>query len=216
MPCAFIIVFSSLGRRFPLELFTPSSLASSLAVFGFTMLIMLVATLLAKDRSSGLFARLRATPLRPGDFLLAYSLPYLPFALVQVLACYATGLALGANLGWGLAASLLALLPAAACCVGLGLILGSFLAENQIAGVGSGLVTAIAMLSDAWFDLRMAGGLFEKIGYALPFARATDASRALFGGASLAAVGSDLAWVWAWAIVLLGGGLLSLRIKVKP
>jgi ABC-type multidrug transport system, permease component len=216
MPGAMILVFSSLSKTVPNEIFTAKALTPGLAVFSFAFLIMFSSMLLSKDRSSGLFARLRATPLDSADFALAYSLPYLPFALLQALACFAIGAILGAPMSWGTVLSLLALLPAAAACLGIGLALGALFSENQIAGLGSALVTVFGVIGGAWFDLRMAGGLFEKIGYALPFAHAVDAARALCAGASIATVGVDLAWVWAWAIALLGAGLACVHAKTKP
>lgn len=211
MPAFLLLLFASLGKRAPVPVFKAGALAPAMAVFSFSMLIMFSAMLLAKDRSSGLFARLKSTPLSSADFAAAYALPFLPFALLQAAAAYAVGAALGFRLGLGAAASLLALLPAAASCLGLGLVLGAFLSENQISGLGSGLVTCFSIFSGAWFDLRLVGGVFEAVGEALPFAHAVDAARALSAGASLASTGADLGWAWAYAALLLGAGLLSLR-----
>jgi ABC-2 type transport system permease protein len=216
MPGCMILIFSSLSQKVPNKIFTAESLTPGLAVFSFAFLIMFSSMLLSKDRSSGLFSRLRATPLGSADFVLAYSLPYLPFAIIQALACFAIGAILGAPFGWGSLASFVALIPAAAASLGIGLILGALLSENQIAGVGSALVTVFGVVGGAWFDLRMAGGLFEKVGYDLPFAHAVDAARALCSGASLASVGPDLAWVWLWAALLLGAGLACVRARTRP
>lgn len=215
MPCALLAVFASLGRNAPVPVFRLEALAPAMAVFSFSFLIMFSAMLVAKDRSSGLFGRLRATPLAPLDFLLAYSLVYLAFSLVQVLACYLFAGALGARLGAGALASLLVLAPTAAACVGLGLVLGSLCAENQISGLGSALVTAIGFFGGGWFDLEQAGGFFAAMGRYFPFARAVHGARALFMGGSLADAGYDLAVTGSFAVLSLAVGLACLRSKTS-
>jgi ABC-2 type transport system permease protein len=215
MPCTLLVLFVSIGRRAPLWIFTPAGLAPAMAVFSFSMLIMFQAMLLAKDRSSGLFGRLRATPLEALDFALAYSLPYLPFALLQAAACLIVGVALGAPVGAWLALSLAVFVPTAFLCLGLGLVLGSLCSENQIAGLGSALVTALGVFSGAWFDVHMAGGIFETVGRILPFARAVDGARALARGASLASLAGDLANLWAFALLALSVGVLCLHTRTR-
>jgi len=44
--------------------------------------------------------------------------------------------------------------------------------ENQVAGAGSLVIVAISLFGGAWMNLKVAGGLFEAVGYALHFALA--------------------------------------------
>jgi len=216
MPCVLIALFASLGRTAPVPAFKAASLTPAIAVFSFAFIIMFSAMLLSKDRSSGLFDRLRATPLRPADFAAAYALPFLPFALLQAIACYAVGAGFGATVGAGALASLVVLLPIAAACVGLGLALGALCSENQIAGLGSALISAIGFFSGGWFDLKEAGGVFAAIGRLFPFARAVDGTRALFAGRPLIDALPDIGISWAFAAAALGAGLLCLRARARP
>ncbi len=216
MPCAMIGLFASLGRSAPVPVFRPAALVPAMAVFSFAFLIMFSSMLLAKDRSSGLFERLRATPLRPADFAAAYVLPYLPFALLQVAACYATGALLGARPGAGAAASLLALVPMAAGSTGIGLVLGALCTENQIAGLGSALVSAIGFFGGGWFDLGAAGGFFAAVGRFFPYARGVDASRTLYAGGRIVDALPGIGIAWAFAILALGAGITCIRSRARP
>jgi len=216
MPCALIGLFASLGKTAPVPVFRPEALTPAIAVFSFAFLIMFPAMLLAKDRSSGLFNRLRATPLEASDFLVAYCLPYLPFALLQAAACYALGGFLGAPLGPGALASLLVLVPAAASCIGLGLVLGALCSENQIAGIGSAAISAIGFFGGGWFDLEAAGGFFAGVGRYFPFARAVSGARSLFAGLPLADALADIVIAWAFAGAALAAGLACLRSRARP
>ncbi len=214
MPCAFIAIFAELGKRAPLEVFTLKSLTPSMAVFSFSFIIMFSAVLVSKDRASGLFRRLLATPLGRGDFIVAYALPFLPFALLQALSCYALGAALGSGGSpAGAAAGALALAPVALACAGLGIALGCLCTENQIAGVGSAAISAIGLLGGAWFDLESAGGAFAGVGLALPFYRASRAARALYLGAAPAAADLAVAWAWATGALALASASMGLRTR---
>lgn len=216
MPCALVALFASIGRTAPVPVFRPEALTPAMAVFSFSFLIMFAAMLVAKDRSGGLFDRLRATPLEPSDFAFAYALPFLPFAALQALACYGLGAALGAPLGLGALASLLVLLPMAASCIGLGLVLGALCSENQIAGLGSALINVIGFFGGGWFDLDAAGGFFSAVGRGFPFARAVVGARALFAGGPISAALPEIAISWAFALLALGAGVVSLHSQTKP
>lgn len=215
MPCALLALFAALGRNVPAPLFRIGLMTPAYAVFSFAMLVMFSAMLLARDRSGGLFGRLLATPLEAGDFALAYALPFLPVAALQALSCYAVGAAFGAPLGAGAAASAAALLPAALGFVGLGLCLGALCTENQIAGLGSALVTAVGVFGGLYFDPAAAGGVFAAIGRLLPFASAVEATRLLFEGSGLAAAAAPLSRTWAFAAVALGAGVLAIRARAR-
>lgn len=215
MPCVLLALFASLGKDAPVAAFKPVSLTPSLALFSFAFIIMFSAMLLAKDRSGGLLGRLLSTPLGTGDFILAYSLPYLPVAALQVTTCYLLGFALEAPMGFGAVASLAIMLPMAAACLGIGLSMGALCTENQIAGLGSAIVTAIGFFGGSWFDLSPAGGIFAFMGRYFPFARAAEGARRLFAGASFAETMPDIAIAWGFAALALAAAMLCLRARTK-
>lgn len=214
MPCAFLWLFSALGKRAPLPVFQPQALTPALTVFSFSFLIMFAAVLVSKDRASGFFQRMLATPLKSADYAAAYLLPFLPVSALQIAACYGVGAALGSPAGLAdMAASLLALMPALMLCIGLGLTLGSLGTENQVAGFGSAGISAIGILSGAWFDLEAAGGAFAAAARILPFSRAVNAARALYAGASPRL--SDMLVIYAYALPALAAGALCMTRRAR-
>ena len=67
--------------------------------------------------------------------------------------------------------------------IALGLLCGSFFGVKQVGGICGALLTNLsAWLSGVWFDLKLVGGLFEKIAKALPFVHAVEMEKALFNG----------------------------------
>ena len=185
MPVAFLILFSSIYKKAQLEMFSPQMLTPGIVVFCFAFLIMFAAILMAKDKESALLTRLFTTPLKPSDFILAYILPFLPIAFFQTVICLIVGAILGATFQ-NLVLTCVIFFFTAMICISFGMILGTLFTVNQVPGAGSLLITAIGLFCGAWAPLKMMGGVFETIGYALPFAHAVDAAKALLAGSSFA------------------------------
>lgn len=214
MPVGLLVIFVLIGKNVPLDIFTPNMLTPAITIFSFAFLIMFSAVLLSKDRQSAFLLRLLTTPLKPIDFILAYFVPYIPFALLQILICFTVGMILGATYNvLNVVLSLVVIFPMALIYVGIGMILGSLLSEGQIAGIGSMLITSIGIFGGIWMNLKMVGGVFEGIGYALPFAHAIDAARNVLSGTGLRNVVTNLYWVYGYAVILFVFGVLSFRYK---
>jgi len=209
MPGALLVLFSSIGKNAPIDIFTVQSLTPGIIVFSFTFLTMSSAMVLAKDRGSAFLTRLYASPLTSLDFVLAYSLPFFPIAFVQIVVCFSVGLLFGLALSPTFLFSLIVLVPIAIACIGTGMILGSLCTENQVAGLGSLFIVAASIFGGAWMDLHVVGGVFELIGYVLPFAHAIDGTRAILSGSGLSSITIHMAWVIGYTGILLGLGVLS-------
>ena len=215
MPAAMLVLFVTIGKNTALDIFTPIALAPAVAVFSFAFLTMFSAVLLTRDRQTAFLTRLLTTPLRPREFILAYTIPFLPAALLQIVACFAVAAVFGINLDLSIAASLIVLVPAAITCIGLGMLVGSLCTENQVAGIGSVVIVVASLFGGAWMNLREIGGVFEAIGYALPFAHAIDATRAIIKGARLSDVRSDLYWLFAYTVAFYTLGVFSFAWRTK-
>lgn len=215
LPTLLLFLFVSIGQGARLEIFEPHMLAPAVIVFGYAFLIMFTSLVLAKDRESAFLARLLAAPLRPADFILAYSLPYLPIAILQTIVLYAVAFIIGLSWTPAILLTFVPMLIVAVACIGIGMVLGSLCTENQTGGFGSVLIVIASLFSGAWMDLEMVGGVFETIGYALPFAHAIRASRDLLAGATLGHVMPDLWWVIAYAVGLSLAGVLAFRLKTR-
>ena len=162
---------------FPITTFAPA-----MAVFGLSFLSLFLGLLIASDRDTSFLMRVFASPMTGTEYILGYSLPMLPIALIQCVLVLGVGVAVGLPFGWGLARALLLLLPVALLFISLGLLIGSVFSSKQAPGIGSILVNVVAWLSGTWFDLNLIGGAFRTICYLLPFAHALDIVVAAMAG----------------------------------
>lgn len=182
-PLVLLVLLSSLQANIPVPLFEIDRLAPGMTVFGLSFLTLFSATLIARDRESALLQRLYTTPLTGLDFILGYMLPLLPIALGQAVICYLFAISLGLTISVHILYAVLGTLPMAVFHIALGLLFGSVLGVKQVGGICGALLTNLsAWLSGVWFDLKLVGGVFEKIANALPFMHAAELEKALFAG----------------------------------
>ena len=214
MPLIMLLLSSSINKRQALEMFSPQVLTPGVVIFGLAFTVMFSAMLLSKDKTNAFLIRLYTTPLKASDYILSYMLPFLPFALMQTLVVFSVGAVLGA-VYHHLFMVIVIILLTELICVSLGMIIGALLTENQVAGVGSLLVTMIGLFCGAWMDLHMVGGVFEKIGYAIPFAHAVDASRAAMNGLAFSDYHRSFFIVLIYAIVLFVLSIIAFKHAMK-
>ena len=202
-PLVLILLLSAIQANVPVPLFEIQHLTPGVAVFGLAFLTLFSATLIAKDRGSSLMQRLYTTPLTSLDFILGYTLPILPIAVVQSLVCYAAAVALGLDITINIFFAILGVIPVSLLYIALGLLCGSVLNDKQVGGVCGALLTNLsAWLSGVWFDLNLVGGAFKKVAYLLPFVHAVDMERALLAG-DFSGLFPHLWWVLGYAVALL-------------
>ena len=198
-PLIVLLLLTAIQANIPVQLFQLEQLTPGICVFGLSFISLFSGQLIAKDRSSSLMLRLRATPLTAADFILGYMLPLLPIAIAQSLICYGAAFILGLPCTINVLLSLATLLPTGLLFISIGLLAGSALNDKQVGGFCGALLTNLsAWLSGTWFDLNLVGGTFSKIAYTLPFARAVDAARAGLAG-NAAAIFPHLWWVISYA-----------------
>lgn len=182
-PLVLLMLLSALQANIPVPLFEIDTLTPGITVFGLSFLTLFSATLIAKDRESALLQRLYTTPLTGLDFILGYMLPMLPIAIGQTLICYLFAIPLGLTVSIHIVYAILGIIPMAVFNIALGLLCGSLLGVKQVSGICGALLTNLsAWLSGVWFDLKLVGGLFEKIANVLPFMHAAELEKALFNG----------------------------------
>ena len=182
-PLVLLVLLSAMQANIPVSLFEIDTLTPGITVFGLSFMTLFSATLIAKDRESALLQRLYTTPLTGYDFIIGYMLPLLPIALGQTIICYLFAIPLGLTLSVNIIYAIIGIIPMAVFNIALGLLCGSVFGVKQVGGICGALLTNLsAWLSGVWFDLKLVGGLFEKIAYALPFVHAAELEKALFGG----------------------------------
>ena len=184
-PLVLLVLLSALQRNIPVSLFEINTLTPGITVFGLSFMTLFSATLVAKDRESAFLQRLYTTPLKGFEFIIGYMLPLLPIALAQTVICYLFAIPLGLTVSANIIYAVIGIIPMAVFNIALGLLCGSIFGVKQVGGICGALLTNLsAWLSGVWFDLKLVGGFFEKFANALPFFRAAEAEKALFGGNS--------------------------------
>ena len=214
-PLVLLLLLSAIQANVPVSLFEIEHLTPGITVFGLSFMTLFSATLISKDRSSSLFARLYTTPLSALDFILGYALPILPIAVAQCIICYLAALPLGLDITAGILYAILLILPVSLLYIGLGLLCGSVLSDKQVGGICGALLTNLsAWLSGIWFDLELVGGAFKRIAYALPFVHAVDMERAALAG-DLAGIFPHLWWVLGYGILTVAAAVILFLRQMK-
>lgn len=127
-------------------------LGPGMTVFGLLILIPTAASLIARDKESGMMSRLLTTPLKPWQFIAGYSLPYIPVLIIQIGIYLGLAYALGLKIVGNFGLALLILFLLGLSGVALGMIFGAFIKRESQAPISWLLIIPMAMLSGAWFE----------------------------------------------------------------
>lgn len=214
-PLVVLLLLSAIQSNIPVSLFEIDQLVPGVAVFGLSFISLFSGMLIAKDRGSSFLLRLFASPLSSSDFILGYTLPLIPLAVLQSGFCFLVSFLLGLQVNLNVLLALLVLMPAALFFIAFGLLTGSIFTDKQVGGISGALLTNLsAWLSGTWFDLNLVGGTFKKIADLLPFVHAVNAARAAVAG-KVDLIFPDLWWVIAYALVLLVAAVVVFKKKMN-
>lgn len=218
-PIVLLVLLSAINKSIPAGYgptnFEIQNLAPGITVFGLSFLSLFSSMLIAKDRTTSFVLRLFTSPLKPSDFILGYTLPLIPMAIVQGIVCYIAALVFGMEFSVNILLAIAVNIPIAVVFIALGLLFGTVLSEKAVGGVCGALLTNLsAWFSNIWFDTAMVGGAFKKVADLLPFSHAVAAARAAVAG-DFAAIMPDLWWVIGYAVVLLTAAVAIFAVKLK-
>jgi ABC-2 type transport system permease protein len=215
LPLFLLILVAVVNRNLPpVEMFKIENFAPGTAVFGFAFLTLFSGMLIGKDRSTSYLTRLFASPLTASDYILGYSLPLLPMALLQSAVFFIAAFFFGLPVTVHVLLTLLVLIPAAVLFIGFGLLFGSIFTDRQVGGVFSVFAWIEAFLSGQWMPLDMVGGSLKTIAYALPFVHAVDAAKAALAG-KYSAIFPHLLWVTGYAVIVFIIAIWFFRKQMK-
>ncbi len=214
-PLLLLLLLSAMQANIPVSLFEIDALTPGIAVFGLSFITLFSATLIAKDRESALLQRLYSTPLTGFDFIVGYMLPLLPIAIGQALVCYLFAIPLGLTVSINTIYAVLGIIPIAIFNIALGLLCGSILGVKQVGGICGALLTNIsAWLSGVWFDLKLVGGIFEKIANSLPFFHAVEMEKALFNG-NIKLAATHIMPILIYSVIITSASVLCFLTQMK-
>jgi ABC-2 type transport system permease protein len=214
-PLVVLLLLSAIQSNIPISLFEIESLSPGIAVFGLSFLALFAGMLIAKDRTTSFLIRLFASPLTASDFILGYTTPLLPMAVVQAIVCFLAAFFLGLTVSANVLLAIVVLIPTAALFIGIGLLAGSVFSEKAVGVIcGALLANVSAWLSGTWFDLNLVGNGFKAVAYALPFAHAVYATRAALTG-DYPAIIPHLIWVIGYAVLILVVAIAVFSARMK-
>ncbi len=212
LPIGLFLILQTLGK---LEaIFTATMLAPGIVLFGFVMITFSSGFLLARDRESALLTRMLTAPLRASDFILAYSLPFIPVGILQIAGIYGIGSFLGLRVA-GSAALVFSILLIMCCgYIGLGMIMGALVSSKHVGFVYM-IVLFPTIFSGAWVPVDLMGAGFSRVVHLLPFAHAMDATRAIMlDSAGFAEIAASFFWVLGYAVAFLALGVFAFRRRM--
>ncbi|MBQ9922476.1 MAG: ABC transporter permease [Clostridia bacterium] len=214
-PIVLIFLLSAIQKNVPVSLFEIQHLTPGITVFGLSFMTLFSATVISKDRASSLLQRLYTTPLTPIDFILGYTLPIVPVAVLQSVVCYIAAIILGLEVTVNILYAIAFTIPVSILFISMGLLFGSILNDKQVGGICGALITNLsAWLSGTWFDLELIGGAFGKIAYMLPFVHAVEMERAVLIG-DFAGVFPHIWWVMGYSAVTLAAAVFMFLRQMK-
>ncbi len=200
-PVVLLLLLSAIQANIPVSMFEIEHLSPGIAVFGLAFMTLFSATLIAKDRQSSFMHRLYTTPMTPTNFILGYTLPLIPIAMLEGVVTYMVAMILGLEFGINILISIILIIPIALLYIGIGLLCGSVFNDKQVGGICGALLTNLsAWFSGIWFDLELVGGAFKKISYALPFVHGVEMHRAAISG-NYSDIFPHLCWVLGYAVI---------------
>lgn len=214
LPVVLLALLSLIQRNIPVPLFEVHSITPGMAVFSFSFISLFSGLLIAKDRTGSFLLRLFASPLTAGDYIVGYTLPLLPMALLQALVCILAALIFGLKIGIGTVFLLLSLIPTAILYIGVGMIFGVSFTDKQVGGFFSIFVNLTAWMSGIWFDVELVGGVYKSICACLPFYHAVELARAALAG-DAAGIFPHLWWVLAYAVCVLILAVLLFKRRMR-
>ncbi len=182
-PVILLLLLSAIQANVPVSLFEIESLTPGITVFGLSFMTLFSATVVSKDRESAFLERLYTTPMTATDFIIGYTIPFLPISAAQALICYITAVILGLPVTVTILYAVVSIIPISLIFVAFGVLFGSILGVKAVGGICGALMTNLtAWLSGVWFDLDLVGGAFKDISYALPFVHSVEIERAVLSG----------------------------------
>ena len=155
-PVVLLLLLSAINSAIPeqaqMTMFNIDKLTPGITVFGMSFISLFSTMLIAKDRTTSFMMRLFTSPLKAHEFIIGYTLPLLPMAILQSAVCVVVAFFLGLEVSVNILLMLAVNIPIAIVFISLGLLLGTLLNEKAVGGICGALLTNLsAWFSNIWF-----------------------------------------------------------------
>lgn len=222
-PMVMLIIMSIIDGSIPAEanmtVFRIYNLAPGISYFGLTFVMLFTAIQVSKDRSTALLLRLYASPMKPVEYLIGYTLPVCILGIVQMLICFAAAFVIGLCRDYtfslsSIAFSILLLLPSLFMFTGIGILFGSAVNEKAAPGLCSIIISVAGMIGGVWMDIDGIGGTIKKVAEVLPFYHGVRLARLPFGAGS-GTWPTDILWTVGFGVLFYGIAIIVFTSKMK-
>jgi len=173
-----------------------------------------VGYVIVRYRKSGYLKRLKATPLKAVEFLLAQMASRLILMMaITLLVLFGSSLLIDYTMHGSYLLLLFVFLMGSICMISLGLIVAARITSEELAGGLLNLATWPMMIfSGVWFSLEGAHPLIQKIALVLPLTHLVDAARAVMTeGAGILQISNNLLVLAIMSIVFITIGTRIFR-----
>jgi len=173
-----------------------------------------VGYVVVRYRKNGFLKRLRATPLRSIEFVIAQVLSRMLLIVVITSFVYAgTRFFLHTRMDGSHLLLLLVLLAGSISMISMGLMVAARVTSEELAGGMLNMVTwPMMMLSGVWFSLEAASDWIKGLASIFPLTHMLDAARAvMLDGAGLGEIAPELVWLMAMTVAFLVIGAMTFR-----
>ena len=167
LPLFLLYIFQQF--KIPNEVYSIENFTPGIIIFSLAFITMFTASLVAKDRTSSLTARLGVSPMKGTDYILGYTLAVVPLVLIQNILFFITAVILGLKFNINVIYTILAVIPISMLFISLGILIGTITTEKSSSGVSSIVVQLVAFTSGMYFTTDMVGNTFSTICHILPF-----------------------------------------------
>ena len=173
-----------------------------------------VGYVVVRYRKNGFLKRLRATPLRAIEFVIAQvASRLLLVTLITSFVFAGTKYFLDTRMDGSYLTLLIVLVVGAVALISMGLMIAARVTSEELAGGLLNMVTwPMMMLSGVWFSLEAAGDTAQKIAQIFPLTHILDSARAvMLDGADLVAIAPQLLALMGMSAVFLVIGAIIFR-----
>ena len=154
-----------------------------------------VGYVVVRYRKNGFLKRLRATPLRPLEFIVAQVASRLVLVLIVTVFVYlATHFILDTRMDGSYLTLLLVAIVGSASMVSLGLLIAARVSSEELAGGHLNMISwPMMILSGVWFSLEGAGPTVQNLAKVFPLTHILDSARAvMLDGATLVDIAPNM------------------------
>ena len=211
LPLFLLFIFGQF--KIPNEIYNIENFTPGIIIFSLSFITMFTGTLVAKDRTSSLTARLGVSPMKGVEYILGYSLSVIPLVLIQNILFFILAIILGLKFNINVIYTILVSLPISILFIALGILIGTITTEKSSSGVSSIVVQLVAFTSGMYFSLDMVGNTFATICKILPFRSTLNITKGILN-ASYNNILSSIIIVVIYTIIIISLAVFLFKKKI--